>query len=277
MQRSSNDPLRDLLPTKESEYDFDRLSAAETDALEAALADGFGDVGATGYRPMPPPSEIHTGLLRHRYFVSPNSEYDPEEYPNEFWDWRGHYEDQPPPASDFPLRFVIWRIRLYFANQLDRFCAQIIRDDPTYETVERELLKELAADRLYEKPWYEFHALQLINWMDPEIYGTSTKNLPFLFSSSWCGKLGRLVEQYYWKFRFERAAITGIGSRAGASSGGKAKAKLHKAERAKWQKEAAEIWTSRPKLTKAAVAKAIKARLGVSQSAKHIARFIKQP
>jgi hypothetical protein len=70
---------------------------------------------------------IRTGLLQHRYFVSGHSEYDPEEYPDEFWDWR---DDRPPPSEDFPLGFVIRRLRLYFANQLDRFCAQVLRDEP---------------------------------------------------------------------------------------------------------------------------------------------------
>jgi hypothetical protein len=63
------------------------------------------------------------------------------------------------------------------------------------------------------------------------------------------GTLGRLVEQYYWRFRFEEAAITGIGARKGASAGGKARAALHRAEHSAWQSLASEIWTRRPSLT----------------------------
>jgi len=97
-----------------------------------------------------------------------------------------------------------------------------------------------------------------------------------LLSSSFSGTLGRLVEQYYWKFRYEKAAITGIGSRQGASIGGMAKAKAHAAEHSAWQRSAAAIWAEKPKLTKTAVAKVVKAKLRARQSAKHIARFLKR-
>ncbi|MCX7309752.1 MAG: hypothetical protein NTZ72_18145, partial [Afipia sp.] len=165
-----------------------------------------------------------------------------------------------------------------FTNQIDRFCAQVIKDEPAYEAIDRDLLERMAANRLYEKAWYEFHAVRLIDWMEPEKLDTGKfKTLPFIFATSFSGQLGRLVEQYYWKFRFEKAAITGIGSRLGASAGGKTKAKAHLAEHSAWQKVATEIWASKSKLTKTAVAKAIKKRLRVPQTAKHITRFIKRP
>jgi hypothetical protein len=82
-------------------------------------------------------------LLQHGYFVSGNSD-DHEEYWDEFWDWR---DDRPPQSHDFPLGFVIRKLRLYFANQLDRFCVQNIKDEPAYEPLERDVLKEMAAAR----------------------------------------------------------------------------------------------------------------------------------
>jgi hypothetical protein len=134
-------------------------------------------------------------------------------------------------------------------------------------------LEKLAARRLYEKSWYEYHAVQLLDWLEkPEFSGT-----PVLVTCAFAGKLGRLVEQYYWRFRFEKAAVAGVGARAGASMGGKAKAKLHEAEHSAWQNEAAEIWSRRPNLKKATVAQLIKKQLSVPQTAKHIARFIKHP
>jgi hypothetical protein len=277
MPHGRDDVLRALLPPLDGEYSFDALSQAETAALEAAFGDGFGDAGAAGYLPMPPPSEVKGGLTRHSYFVSRTSEYDHEGFPDDFWEWS---DDRPPPYEFFPLNFVLRRLRLYFSNQVDRFCAQLIRDEPNYESVDREWLESIAFRRLYEKPWYEIHAVQLIGWIEGALKDTADQkllNLSSLLSSSFSGTLGRLVEQYYWKFRYEKAAVTGIGSRQGASSGGKAKAKAHVAEHSAWQKTATAIWVRKPQLTKTAVAKSVKAQLRVTQTAKHIARFIKRP
>jgi hypothetical protein len=266
-----DDQLRSLLPSIDSEYSLDQLSQAETEALEAAFGDGFGDVGSAGYLPMPPPAEVRSGLLRHSFFVHGRSEYDHQENPDEFWNWD---DDRPPPSESFPLGFVLRRLRLYFENQVDRFVSNLIREEPAYGSLERGVLEELAARQLYEKSWYEYHAVQLLDWIEkPEFLGKT--DLPFWFASSFAGTLGRLVEQYYWRFRFEKAAVTGVGARAGASMGGKAKARLHEAEHSEWQTAAAEIWARRPDLGKAAVAQLVKKQLSASQTAKHIARFIK--
>jgi hypothetical protein len=274
LEMGRDDRLRELLPEKDSDYSFDKLSRAETDALEAAFWDGYGYVGAVGYVPMPPPSEVRSGLIRHSFFVHETSEYDEHEYPDEFWDGG---DDRPPPAEFFPLSFVPRRLRIYFENQRDRFCARLIREEPSYASAPRRRLEELAAHRLYEKPWYEYHAVQLLDWLEkPEFQPEFQTNLLWLNSLSF-GTLGRLAEQYYWRFRFEKATVTGIGARAGASLGGKAKAGLHQAERSAWQNEAAEIWSRRPKLNKAAVAQLVKKQLRARQTAKHIARFIKHP
>jgi hypothetical protein len=80
------------------------------------------------------------------------------------------------------------------------------------------VLEELAARHLSEKSWYEYHAVQLLDWIEkPDFLGES--NAPVWLTSGFAGTLGRLVEQYYWRFRFEKAAVTGVGARAGASTG----------------------------------------------------------
>jgi hypothetical protein len=267
--------LRANLPNLQSEYSFDSLSEAETGALEEALGDGFGDVGSDGYQPMPLPTAVRSGLTAHRFFVWDSRRYDHEEYPAIFWDWR---DDRPPPSEDFPLGFVIRQLKIYFANQIDRFCVQVVRDDPGYGLLERDVLEAIASDRLYAKPWYEFHATQFITWMEPQTWRTEEqRDLPLIFAASWSGKLGRLVEQYYWKFRFEKSTMTGLASRQAASTGGKAKARTVLVEHAAWQCAATEILASRPGLSKTAVATAVRNRLGVQKTAKHIARVIRHP
>ncbi len=49
--RGRDDALIAALPPKLAPYSFDSLSQSETEALEASLSDGFGDVGADGYPP----------------------------------------------------------------------------------------------------------------------------------------------------------------------------------------------------------------------------------
>jgi hypothetical protein len=179
-----------------------------------------------------------------------------------------------PPSESCPLAFEPRRLRIYFENQIGRFCARLIRDEPTYGSAPRSWLEELAGRPLYEKSWYEYHVIQLLDWIQkPEFFEKTS----VWINSGFAGKLGRLVEQYYWRFRFEKAAVTGIGARAGASMGGKAKARLYEPEHSTWQKEAVEIWSRRPNLNKTAVAQLIQKQLSATQTAKHIARFINRP
>ena len=277
MPQGRDDKLLALLPPKGSPYSFDNLSEAETVALEAAFGDGFGDVSAIDSRPLPLPHEIRSGLLEHFFFVRGSSEYDPEEYPDEFWT---EDDDRPSPTVSFPLGFVLRRLRLYFGNQMDRFCAHLISEQPDYPLTDRWHLEQLASYRLYMKPWYEFHAVQFIDWIESAQRDVVRKKRPRLGAviiSSFSGELGRLVEQYYWRFRFEGAAITGVGARRGASAGGKARAALHVAKRAVWQRLGLEIWVRRPSLSKIVVAEAIRKQLGEARTAKHIARFIIRP
>ena len=267
--------LKSLLPPLDSPYDFKFLSQAETEALEAAFSDGFGSVTAYAAQLFPLPRGIDAGLLNHEFhYRSLLEEADPGDA---FWE--PGIDEQPAPSDTLPIRFIQRRLRMYFENQLNRFCHKVTTDDPRIAVWERDNVEDLALDRLYEKPWYEVHAIQLFEEFDeflkagPRLKRGSTPGLTILASCT-AGELGRLIEQYYWRLRYEGAALTGLRAIKGASAGGKSKAALHRVEHAQWQKAASEIWSRRPRLTKAAVAEMIKKRFCVPCTAKHIARYI---
>jgi hypothetical protein len=278
--KSHYDKLIALLPPKDSPYSCDDLSQAETAALEAALHDGFRSFDdGPHHEAQPLPQEIRSGLLRHFFFLQGSSEYDHERHPDEFWN--GNNSGGWLPFVRFPLSFQAKRLRLYFANQLDRFCARLVSEEPEYAWHDRWVQESQAYYRLYKKPWYELHALKFIDRIEAAKGHVSERTSEARIAAlSWllnAGTLGRLVEQYYWRFRFEEAAITGVGARKGASAGGKARAVLHRAEQSAWQSLASEIWARRPGLSKIAVAETIKKKKSSVQTAKHIARFIKHP
>jgi hypothetical protein len=310
MTESAYNKLKALLPPVDSPYSFHNLSEAETKALEEALGDGFGVRSALGSKQLPLPQKtesgqkIESGLLKFSYFELDTSngaateKYEDSEHPI----WYPGPEDQPAPSEVVPLSFIVRRLRLYFDNQLVRFRDHLAHEKPEYASLSRVELGNLAKYRLFEKPWYEFHALQLIEyikmtWLDVfKPPGQAASGAPYnsqdvtaeppsrewinfhiLIISGWAGELGRLVEQYYWRFRFERDAVTGIGARKGASLGGKLKSESDKSLHAEWQQIASGIWGRRPNLTKRAVAEMIKNQLGEARTAKHIARYISRP
>jgi hypothetical protein len=268
-----------LLPSKNAPYDYKRLSKAETDALVEALGDGFGDVLVADRSPFPLPSNVKSGLLDHSFHCPPNSTYDPEEHREPFWTSTDSDDGAPAAYEWFPLGFSTRRLGIYFENQFDRFCEQLVRETPEAASLDRfkdrYVFEHQAASRLYEKPWYELHALQFLAWIK-----MSTEDAPkhpvltSIFIGNFGGELGRLVEQYHWRFRFEDAATTGIGARKGAAAGGQAKAKRDQAEHSKWQKIASEIWARRPDLTKSAVCEQVRRQLSLDCTRKHIARYI---
>jgi hypothetical protein len=53
--------------------------------------------------------------------------------------------------------------------------------------------------------------------------------------------LGRLVEQYYWKFIHEKAAIRGVKISESAKTGGRLRAAKHKHEHAAWARTSHEF------------------------------------
>jgi hypothetical protein len=285
---SRNEKLWGLLPDIDAPYDYHTLSRVETDALVEALGDGFGDRGVQGQEPLPLPSNLNSGLLEHAFYS--DSGYDAD-------DWGFALPDSGYDADDwgfalrtFPLGFIQTQLRIYFQNQFYRFCKRIARENAVSLDNKRAVFEELAYQRVYEKPWYEAQAL---NFLD--IVYTSTKNLKedqgrflrligkraldpskcqVLVIAAFAGQLGRLVEQYYWRFRFERAVVAGESARKGASAGGKIKAERYRTKHSAWQNEASRIWAHRPDLGKHAVGEIIRKQLGEACTAKHIARCI---
>ena len=49
---------------------------------------------------------------------------------------------------------------------MDRFCARLISEQPDYPSTDMMYLEELASYRLYSKPWYEYHAVQFLDWIE---------------------------------------------------------------------------------------------------------------
>jgi hypothetical protein len=279
--------LWSLLPHKDDPYDFDRLSEAETAALVETLADGYGYIFAPGRVPLPLPAKVRTGLVTHFFYERPDSGGHATEWDYVFWN-RANGE-APSPYEMFPLHFDRRRLRVYFQNQFDRFClrrtremepiwAQQVCKDPTFPPFDhsqgRRISEREAAEMLYQKPWYELHALYFLYWIESD-WLLKYPKFALSFNVDVAGQLGRLVEQYYWRFRFEKAALTGIAARKGASAGGQARVRKHHAERRMWQEAASQIWARWPKLSKKAVAEKIRKQLGAHRSPKHIARYLK--
>lgn len=273
MTKGRDDALKDLLPPVDSPYCLDNLSAAETAALEEAFDDGFG-LRVPENKPLPLPSKINSGLLHYSFFVADTSKYHHEENQYEFW--AGRDDEEPAPFEWFPLRFIVRRLRLYFENQLHRFRAHV----GGAGTENILVMEYLAQERLFKKPWYEFHAVHLLDWIEDakrDALNNKNVNRSVLAIAGFSGELGRLVEQYYWRFRFERAAVSGVGARKGASDGGKLKAARHKCEQSEWQLLASDIWKRHPERSNLAVANHIKKQLAEVRTAKHIARYITHP
>jgi hypothetical protein len=287
--------LWDLLPPRDAPYDYRRLSEAETNALTEALCDGFGGVLERDGRPATLPRKVESGLLNHPFYLQPCSpfsgEYDAGDWDDAFWS-SANGDDAPCPYERFPLGFLRRRLRVYFHNQFERFChlekreleefwEQQTRDDPTlpptiFSEEDKWIFEHKAHKRLYEKPWYEVHALQFLDWIESDEL-TKHPGVAFICNVGFAGQLGRLIEQYYWRLRFEGATLTGVGARKGASAGGKAKSELHQAEHAAWQRAASNVWARRPELSKLAVAKVVRTQLGAKRTDKHIARYIIRP
>ena len=274
-QDRRDDKLRSLLPLIDDPYDFFGLSEAETGALEEALGDGFG-CAVRDSQAVPLAEGIESGLLRHPFFFRGSSEDAERDAEDAFWD--EGYDGAPGPSEQFPLNFVMRRLRIYFENQLNRFGHKIKSEEPQLASWDRSQVEDHGLERLYEKAWYEAHAIELLDFiyllLQRGVREAKGASGFALIVSSMAGELGRLSEQYYWRFRYERAAITGIGARKGASAGGQSKAALYQGQHCAWQTSASEIWKRKPNLSKLAVAEIIRRQSRLTQTAKHIARYI---
>jgi hypothetical protein len=136
----------------------------------------------------------------------------------------------------------------------------------------------------YSKAWYEYHINEHLYFLDEsmEMLGRHAEQgtklgLSVMLISNFSGKLGRLIEQYYWKFLLEKSALRGVKISESARSGGLLLASRRKREHEAWQAAARLVWQERPTSSKITVAQIVKKRLKIGRSAKHISRVLKRP
>src|SRR5262249_41988387 len=119
--------------------------------------------------------------------------------------------------------------------------------------------------KTYSKAWYEYHVNQHFYFFDESVL-TLTRHaeqrlglgLALMMITNFLGTLGRLVEQYYWKFLLEKAAIRGLRISESAKSGGLRLASMRKREHAAWQAAARLVWQKHPTSSKMTVASIVK-------------------
>jgi hypothetical protein len=267
------------LPAVDAPYNCRILSEAEAEALTEALSDGFniylGEAISTD-RIRLPTSFVNSKFLTHFLYS--------EESINDLTLEKS--------VNKFPLTLNEELLQIYFQNQFERFRHHFRSEiDPSSGGI------KVASKWQYQKPWYESHALNCLKEIqslkestNSEIVDTTDaakrlSNRPYeiiaeeltselIFAA---GQLGRLVEQYSWRFQHERAVETGEGARKGASAGGREKARLSEAEHSSWRDEASKIRAKKPYLTNLEVAEAVRIALGLDRTAKHIARYITRP
>jgi hypothetical protein len=226
-----DDKLWSLLPPIDAPYDYDILSRAEADALTEALSDGFntylGFPRFTKRNPLPA-SVVKSSLLSHTFYSAKCLAHDADT-------WNILLSEQY--FNQFPLALNPQRLQIYFQNQFIRFRHQY---ESAIDRSSDEFNKPVPLKWLYEKPWYEFHALchlrdiQLLRArIISEMVETSEEAkkssvVPYDLVAEdlvsefivLTGTLGRLAEQYCWRFQYERAVVAGENARKGASAGG---------------------------------------------------------
>jgi hypothetical protein len=233
------------------------------------------------------PETVKAGLLKHPVYYDLNTDYDAET--GEFWQDFG--EDQPLGLfAQLPINFVFLKVAKFFAEQSSAYLKYAKSDEdlefekrlgPEFLEVCDELIWKRVLAETYSKPWYEYHIISKIRSLIGVAYpgpvfgpAPSMKPLEIIKSSA---QLGRLVEQYYWKFLLEKSAIRGEKVTQGAKSGGHANASILKQDHARWQTAARAVWREHPAFSKTAVASIVKKRLKLDRSPKHIARVLKRP
>lgn len=271
------------------------LSDEEKKRFITALGDGFGySHRSEDLDEEKLPSEVNSGLLDHRAYYDKHdrSELYDEGDEGEFWE--GSDGDSPPGLFEqCPLNFHMPSIREYFSKQ-KKIYLNYLRSTERHnwlsdlKTEDQENWEyQIYSEALYEtysKVWYEFHINQKIYYCDETVASLCRlveKGSPLGFCTmlltKFSAQLGRLIEQYYWKFLIEKSAMRGRKIIDSAKSGGEILASIRRAEHSRWQSAAILIWNERPTIPKMAVATILKKRFGFAQSAKHIARVLKHP
>jgi hypothetical protein len=266
-----------------SVYDPFALSEEEKARFKGALRDGFGDCPHPDYLDEQAlPDDINSGLLAHPVFYNKLWEED-------FWDrcpesFFGGFFERCPVSFHHPA------IRSYFLEQKAAYLANAKLDMDLQQITPEEsnqldyYLYRRALDEPYSKLWYEFHINhtdEIVDALTSEtdwIAGSTPKlNLHMRTLIGTAGTLGRLVEQYYWKFIFEKKAISGAKLSEAGRDGAARSAKKHKAEHARWQAVADLIWKEDPSKLKTTVASSVKKRLKLRQTVTQIVRVLNAP
>jgi hypothetical protein len=119
-------------------------------------------------------------------------------------------------------------LRRYFLEQKAAYLAraklELQLDELTPE--ESNCIYEKVLYEPYSKSWYEFHAIKIDEMIEAIATGTEKEantlstnriRLALITLIGYAGQLGRVVEQYYWKFIFEKDAIRGLTIARGAN------------------------------------------------------------
>jgi hypothetical protein len=276
-----------VLPEK---YDPWALSEEEKRRFISALADGFERAGLQSsgeIETLALPETVKAGLLKHPVYYDLDTDYDAET--GEFWQDFG--DDQPLGLfAQLPINFVFLNISDFFIQQSAAYLKYAKSDQdlelekclgPKFLGILNELVWKRALAETYSKPWYEYHINKKIESLIGVAYpgpvfgpAPNMKPLEIIKSSA---QLGRLIEQYYWKFLLEKSAIRGEKTSQSAKTGGNIKASKLKRVHERWQLAAVAVWKENSTHTKMTVAKIVRQRLKLGLSAKHISRVIVRP
>jgi len=286
-------------PTKKPrKYDLFVLSDEEITRFTAALGDGFGYSHRSDRKQhldeLALPDEVDLGLLKHRayYRKGHQSDFLGEDEKQEFW---AESDGDSPPGlfEQCPVNFYYPEIRAYFLEQKAAYIRYAKSPDdsesiealsPDEETEWDQYIYGGALRQTYSKAWYEYHINEYISYIDDAATRILKPDQDFnmismciMLTANFSARLGRLVEQYYWKFLLEKAAISGKKINEGAKSGGDNKASKLKRVHEGWQLAAVAAWQENPTRSKMTVAKIVKQRLKLGLSAKHVSRVLTRP
>jgi hypothetical protein len=285
-----------------STYDPSVLSEEEKTRFQKALGDGFGHINRWDLAEESLPADLDPGLLEHQIYHDGTLAKRPK-----FWESRpnsvGYY-------TQCPINWEFWALEKYFAEQKAAYLAHLkslddytcpddqmseaelaaayLRDVETVDgytwpvdpITEEDRIYIKALNQTYSKVWYEFHINSRMGPIYMLIRSYPTEPAPlqvFYRCTYYFGSLGRLIEQYYWKFSIEKAAIRGSVVLNGAKSGAARRASVFKDEHARWQEEADKIWKEDPSKLKKAVASAVKDGLHLDQTIGQIMRVLNGP
>tara|TARA_R110002074_G_scaffold398138_1_gene589631 strand:+ start:800 stop:1687 length:888 start_codon:yes stop_codon:yes gene_type:complete len=232
------------------------LSEVETRELEQALADGFETYTSKGGEEMLIDVSQHSpnplfgsfvkvrmpDALRQDQSEDGNSEPDSESW--EDYLEESQVEDAPRWHETNPFNFHLKGIRAYFARRVEELRDEIQNgpspdwwenpfermsdpSQPPFELVEfnETITQEI---RSQSKAWFEVTIHEQFEQLD-FIIEQSNLHRASKFHFDCClmlvGQIGRMVEHYRWRFRYESDALRGKKSLTSASAGGKVKAK----------------------------------------------------